>query len=410
MAIPITINQICKDHEFIYNPFYYEITSTNSNKLSYKFVIDVYADHSAANTYIGRFKVPLRSNGTGLFSPARVLENLVTPVFAHSTTAMTASYNSYVRYKLLVGEEYDTSVTLSASTGVTIYSGLTSTTINYALNAVRQYDQPHNIYTRQYDPVSNLYPYFLTDYNYLNNNVPKKIRRGEYETLGYYSANKSSEYIVQTFDSGGTQIGEYMISNGWNSNSIHHTLGVGTANLNYTATNLVTSSPNNIMNSNVHYYLVYTSFSGQRSLEFEFLIDDSCLTYEPIRLAWLNKWGSFDYYTFTLVSRNTYERKTTEWQSRLTPNYTIGELTRQNLNVDLKKKLTVNTDWLNDHDAKFITGLFESPLVYQVFSDGSYIPMLIIDTSFEEKKNINERMFNYTMNLEYAFNRNVQRT
>lgn len=402
----ITVTQLCSDDEYVFNPFYYRVTSTNSTKLNHRFIFDLYHGIYNPTEYIGRFKLPVRPDGICVYSPARVLEGYIQNKITPSTSALTECYESQHTYRIYFGEEYDESLTVSASTGVTIYSAITSTSTKYILNAVKQYNTTLPLSSRTYS-TSYLTPYLLTDWDI---SYPKKIRLNEWETLSFYKL-LSNNVIVRTFDSGSTQIGEYNLSSGYNSNVNRYNAAAGTANLNYSATNILSGSPEVIMNSNVDSYQISIGLNGSdRSELYSYTIDRSCPKYDIKRIAWLNSWGAYDYFSFSLITTNTISKQNVEWEKYLSYDYTIGDRGRTVLVSNVNEKFTVVSDWLQTYEAEFLNNCFQSMDHYLIESDGSAIPLIMVDKDITTKTTDNNKLFNYTFTFEYAYGINTQRT
>lgn len=407
MAGFFTVTQYAETLEYAYNPFYFKIASSNSSKLNHKFIIDIYGGPSVTD-YVGRFKSPvIPSSGFTIYSPARVLENYVSSYINPAILSPENTNNSQYTYQLYFGEEYDTSLSFSASTGVTIHSGLTATTYLYILNAAKQY--PGTIKLSAYThSASNPAPPLLTAWPVSGE---KKIRRGEWETMGATFMN-SNEVIINTYDSASTQIGNYIITASAPASTSRFTFPTGYANLTQTATNTLTSSAETIMSSSVYSYTVAVGYGGsERSAEYVFVIDDECVRYPTKRLAWLNSLGAHDYFTFKLISDKSIQRKPTEWQRRLPFDYTVGDRGRTNLNIQLNEQFTISTDWVDDDEADFLQSCFKSTEHWLIDSTtGDPYPLILIDKNIQYKNINNDRLFNFTMTFEYAYDVNAQRT
>ena len=382
--------------EFGYSPFYFQLTSTNSTKLDFQFIADVYYGYSAPITYIERFPFPVRPDGFGLFEAGRILENYLINEFTPASSAMTATIYSNPKYLIQFGEQYDSSTVVSAATGVTIYSGLSATTTFEIINAVHQLDDFVGLSARTFDVTTSPTPKFLTNWDLTQ---PYKIRLGEYMTFGMYK-HFASSYTVEVYDSGTTLVSTNNISNGWNSNASKYNIGVGTANLNY----------GTILNS-ADTYIVYSSLStSARSASYSFDIISDCPKYDLIRIAWLNQWGSYDFWSFNLKHRTFITRKNNEWNRHLGYGFAKGDILRKNLNIEVKKKLQVNTDLLETHEAEYISYLFSSPEIYLVNSDGTFIPLNYIPDEKEIKTSSNDRILQYTIDFEYGYDVQSQRS
>lgn len=402
----ITVTQLCNDEEYVYNPFYYSVTSTNSSKLNHRFIFDLFEGVTNPTTYIGRFKLPVRPDNICVFSPARILEAYVQNKFTPNATALTQCYESQHTYRIYFGEEYDDSTSLSAATGVTIYSAITSTGLKHILNAVKQYDNSEPLSARTYNS-NYLLPELLTDWD---STYAKKIRFNEYETLSFYKL-LSNNIIIRTFDINANQIGEYNISDGYDANVNRYNAAAGTENLDYSATNLYTGGTDVMINSSVDSYQIEIGLNGTgRSTTYTYTIDNSCPKYELKRIAWLNSWGAYDYFTFSLITTNTISKQNTEWEKYLGYNYSIGDRGRTVLVSEVRKRFTVVSDWISTPEADFLNNCFTSIEHHLVMSDGSYRPLIMVDKDFQTKNTGDNKLFNYVFTFEYAYDVNTQRT
>ena len=143
--------------------------------------------------------------------------------------------------------------------------------------------------------------------------------------------------------------------------------------------------------------------------------------YESIRLAWLNQWGAWDYYTFTKKSvRNTstqgstYQQLGGTWNESLyrTDSYKGG---KKAFRVNATEKIIMNTGFVSEDDNVIFEELINSPEVYllDVFQDDStgsaltdaqlnqYVkPVRITTSSFTRKTVANDRLMQYTFEIE----------
>ena len=125
----------------------------------------------------------------------------------------------------------------------------------------------------------------------------------------------------------------------------------------------------------------------------------------------MNSFGAHDYFSFKLISDKTINRKPTEWQKRLPFDYTVGDRGRTNLNVELVERFTVSSDWLDDDEGDFLQSCFKSTEHWIIDSlTGDSYPLILIDKDIQYKNINNDRLFNYVLTFEYAYDVNAQRT
>jgi len=141
--------------------------------------------------------------------------------------------------------------------------------------------------------------------------------------------------------------------------------------------------------------------------------------YESIRLAWLNQWGAWDYYTFTMKSvRSTSTNRTTYTQMQGSWNdsrYRIDGFKggRKNFRVNSTERISVNTDFVTEADAVWFEELINSQDVYIIKGfDASesapyntitnkYVePVLVTTSSYTRKTIANDKLMQYTFELE----------
>ena len=141
--------------------------------------------------------------------------------------------------------------------------------------------------------------------------------------------------------------------------------------------------------------------------------------YESIRLAWLNQWGAWDYYTFTMKSvRSTSTNRTTYTQMQGSWNdsrYRIDGFKggRKNFRVNSTERISVNTDFVTEADAVWFEELINSQDVYIIKGfDASesapyntitnkYVePVLVTTSSYTRKTIANDKLIQYTFELE----------
>tara|TARA_R100000655_G_scaffold107229_1_gene157394 strand:+ start:1407 stop:2867 length:1461 start_codon:yes stop_codon:yes gene_type:complete len=139
--------------------------------------------------------------------------------------------------------------------------------------------------------------------------------------------------------------------------------------------------------------------------------------YEPIRLAWLNQWGTWDYYTFRKKSvkavstnRTTYTQMNGTWNDSTykIDGYKGG---RKNFRVNATERITVNSDFVTEAEAAWFEELVNSTEVYIInkFDSGElantitnkYVEPVLITTSDYTRKTIaNDKLMQYTFQLE----------
>jgi hypothetical protein len=168
-----------------------------------------------------------------------------------------------------------------------------------------------------------------------------------------------------------------------------------------------------------YYYIQGYNYNSTvaRTAKYYFIRQDSksssltsCKGFKTRRLAWRNSLGCYDYFNFKKkstqrieVNRNNYSSIMGRFNgSKWYYNNTMrGNKTRQ---VTAVLKETLNTDWITEQDANLLEKLIMSTDVYIVENiDTTYTePVMITDTSFVKKTVANDKLIQYTIQIEYA--------
>ena len=163
-----------------------------------------------------------------------------------------------------------------------------------------------------------------------------------------------------------------------------------------------------------------TPYDGVTQIGKTYTININCPNnkgYESIRLAWVNKWGAWDYYTFTKKSIRTIAAKGTTytqlggtWGSNFykVASYRGG---KKSFRVNATEKITMNTGFVTENDNVMFEELINSPEVYLLkgYQSGAettsalnrYVqPIRITSSSFTTKTIANDKLIQYTFEIE----------
>lgn len=204
----------------------------------------------------------------------------------------------------------------------------------------------------------------------ITNNLDTDIYFGDENNL-YIAATGNSGVISLTFSNTG-------------SNFIIEMVGIDPIGFGSQITSVVVGEP--------------TLFSENRCYE----IKEWCREYDLVRLAFVNKLGGVDYWTFNLVSKYKSKIKR-EMIDRVLPyNYKVGDRGMEVVSQDITEEWEVNTDYLSDDQALFIRELVESPDVYMIVGDQK-LPVIITDSEYQFKSTLNDQLIQYTVKFMKAY-------
>ena len=251
---------------------------------------------------------------------------------------------------------------------------------------------------------------------------------GTFAFLSMISNNGVAGVRLTYYDSSGVQIGTEIITrnqtNGADTSPSTdvsgHLLYFGCfpANLqNWSSTFQALVTAETIQGGSITVQALSGAFIGRTKI---YTININCPNlkgYESVRLAWLNQWGAWDYYTFTQKSvrsittkGSTYEQLAGTWnESRYRVNGYKGG--KKSFRVNATEKIKMNTDFVSENENIMFEELINSPEVYILDGYSSvfdvttnlnqYVtPVRITSTNFTKKTVANDKLIQYTFEVE----------
>tara|TARA_R100001530_G_scaffold136126_1_gene115383 strand:- start:5197 stop:6651 length:1455 start_codon:yes stop_codon:yes gene_type:complete len=264
-------------------------------------------------------------------------------------------------------------------------------------------------------------------------NAPKTqyANVNDYGTLALFQKNQTQSDAIYRmeftyYDSGGNDIGSEFIGKGtttgaytvWDTEVNKQLLFFGCfpANLqNWSSTFQGLVSLGTILGG--YYTIRFENAAGANTMSI-YTIQVKCPDnkgYESIRLCWLNQWGAWDYYTFTKKSIKTISTKgSTYTQLQGTWNdsvYTVDSYKggKKSFRVNSTEKIKMNTDFVSEDDNVMFEELINSPEVYLLngFKTDNFtafntyvVPVRLTTSSFTRKTSVNDRLIQYTFEIE----------
>jgi hypothetical protein len=287
--------------------------------------------------------------------------------------------------------------------------------------------------------------------NFLTN-APRTqwANKTDYGTLSYSSEldannNESVSYVkfeyYPEYDAGGTVLalndqfdrnsstGAYDIL-GANTNHMIMFFGAFPGNLRVYGANFRTY----LNAGEVKSYTIQTFNVLNTATSEKITINISCPTlkgYEPIRLTWLNQWGTWDYYTFTQKSTRTLSTQGTtynqidgEWNGA---GYKIDGFRggKKSFRVNATQAIKMNSDYLSEEHSAWFQELVNSPEVYILRNaispteitllSAAYdslerfvTPVRLKTTSLTKKTVANDKLIQYTIEVERSRTQRTQ--
>lgn len=240
-------------------------------------------------------------------------------------------------------------------------------------------------------------------------------------------------FIVDQYDSNGIRRQYDFVaniqSNGGGPNTVQAQGTVVTGQYQFIT---AATGPANLMTSlnaaTDHYYIVPvlgTGVSGGFMEEAAWraqrynILREPCNDYPHIQFAWMNSFGFRDQFTFTKkfersssMQRNTFLREAADYNST---SYSVDTQSRgfTTYSQTIKEQYVAESGFMNDQEAKLLESLFTSAEVMVRFSEGplanQWQPINITSSSYVEKTNRKDKLFQYTVNFKMANNIKSQR-
>jgi hypothetical protein len=279
---------------------------------------------------------------------------------------------------------------LGSIVGLRRLSGFSSNRIAY--NGVRQYEELDYDFASKYV----LSGYTQSEASFLTTYTGNKlIRKDEYETLSVIVSTQSLNSIsivLTVYDKDGLIIDTPSFLLEGSFNRWDFPVGYESVMVPLGLTAAVKWEVGCVFNANIF-----------DNLKFTYILDESCLKYDPIRLCWLNKLGGIDYYTFTLKSkwRSNVTRKTIKRNLGL--EYNVGDFNEDVIGQTIVENWSINSYWLTDDEGLWMRDLIESPKVWMI--DGlNLIPIILTSDVYEFKSTLNDELVQYTIEFRKSNN------
>jgi len=450
----IAINQSPTSPNMANNNLVFTVSSTQVAQPQFQFVVDV---RDEANTLIQRVKQQPNPSSYGVFDLAQIVKFSVGPAdnIWKIQEATKSTGGSTKDFKILFGEEYGTSV----SSSVTLYNGITTATgsLPPAKTAKSFYTtldglvNPNDKVAWNWNSGSKLDEHTINDttfnfqFGLTDFPATQSVNTADYHTLSILNGNTTGAYptgssldaqdiwamYVTEYDISGSQINETIYYNdATNGNGGPRNVSSSIWATSYTSQSQETrmihfpAGPQNFADSgnaldpDCAYYVCtfyeqatdgFRNDNGKWGT-YRFDLNTDCSVYTPVRFAWKNVYGVWDYYNYTLVStttsnieRQSYEQSFVNFSSTSsTVGYNKARRGDSNYYNEITKQRTVESDWLNQTDADNLREMFFSADVY-IQEGTDMLPVVMTNASITEKTNpAGQKLFKYTAEYRLA--------
>jgi len=265
---------------------------------------------------------------------------------------------------------------------------------NYNTLTNKQFNNPDNSYSyTKFIIVGGsqpaVLPRFMSNWDYTQ---PKKIKLDEGDMIQVLlDTTASNSYLQYKSNYNGTPI-TLTYSVGVITQPTTLSIQVGPKNIGITALNNVDT-----------YTLCMKSSAGVTSSQtYTYKLDNSCSLYNSVRVSFMNSFGHYEYFTFTLDYKESYDINKKEY-TKINDGANSQFLGYQSkvFAQDVMVKGLLNSNWISESEYYYLKDLLLSPNAYIVDVNG-FIPILITDTNYSLKTNVRDRLFNLQINFKYA--------
>ena len=425
-------------------------TSVVSSFTNVKFVAEVHISSTFApnpnssTNIVGTFKTTPNNAGVGMFNFRPIIESFVS---ADNLARQGSSYKTVVNTSssnvpLHLIDKYSGNINsmryLVIQFKVEYIDAGNLVTTGFVNSDLYQLFNGYLKHTDILDLVGVDFGYNLSNFDLSSStdsflsNVPatQYANLDDYGTVSILDTNDELHYIKLTYkDSAGTQIGTENIFKTSANGAFDSYNGYIGMNLLYFG-----CFPANLRNDNTSIFaglvtvgtiqggsIEVTAFNDQigGQISQKYTINLNCPTlkgFEPVRLTWLNQWGTWDYYTFTMKSSkmlstkgSTYQQLAGSWNDSA---YRIDSFKggKKSFRVNATEKITMNTDFVSESESEWFEELINSPEVYilEGFKTditnsalNKYVTPVRLTTSNYTKKTIaNDKLMQYTFEVE----------
>jgi len=352
-------------------------------------------------------------SGSGIFDFSKFINSTLTDLAATNNSTISGSSGGNIKYyKAEFGFQYYTS---STNSYVTQSGGLTPVTCSTGGTMFKAYDG-YSLFPKQIN--SNLsssctnFPW-MTDMGTVTqsvsltqNNSVSSGSRGISLWRGASDTQSPTEVVITASYENGTVLSAIgTITSQNNTNTSFQILAL-TATPGTTGStawfNTWPTIPTASLSS--YFFQAYTgSVAMGKPINYKVVCEHY---YQPVLVAYKNKYGQFDYINFFKRHNNTFNTDQRVYQPQLgtwessTLSYNQYQTAQQRYIVDATEVLECNTDFLEEGYNELMKQLLVSDEIYWVkgpYTNNEVIPLTIKTNSLQFKTGVNNKLIQYTI-------------
>jgi len=370
-----------------FNRINYTISSTNSEEIGFKYVVKVYnSDNELVTT--AYYDSPADPGDPVEFDVSKYVSvNFTYSKGFYETASSSSSTNVIKGFYLKCYEYYE----VAGEFVIVLASEVVSST-KYAFAGALPLLELKNWYANhaQYSGSSN------TVYKPLSDWTTIKAREFDSQIIGFINTGLLTNVELLVTYTNATTATYYITPS-----------AVATPSVTYFKITPMTYGANV---ESIQLFVNWNNGSARR-YKFATLYTQSCGKYDPMRIAYLNKFGVYDFFNFDLVNKTSFQIEKKGYERNYNGDiYEANGIVVKNVNPIYFTKETQNwriiSDYINDVQAELLRELYSSPLVYlNLVNDNyitpSWIPVKPNATTYEVKKTASDKLFNLEIDVEF---------
>jgi len=374
----ITVNSTPASYSSAHDSLWFVVSSNNSTQNNFKYVFDV----QIGGVTVATVKNYPDEGGYGVFDAAPIVRNYFASGFSTSGSSLLQYADGFlhVDYTIIYGEQV----------GAVLTTNLTSSTgkaWNYSLDPFR-------------NSISTYANKFLTT----RDRTAGQVANGEKFYITYFNADLANvTATIQKLNEDG-------------SNSGSSSTGSGLSTAHGLILDLSPSAINAYLGST---FITASTYAWRVTIGSDSMtVKQVCAPrFTPVQLVFQNKFGGYDSFTFRLISResqrvsrstyksNEYRRVGTTMTNKASSGVHFGGTQAFAGNIQYGFKVT--SDYLSATDYELGSQLIASNEAYY-YSGSDYFPIIMKETSYEEKIDTADKMFNYELNFDLGVKQQIQ--
>jgi hypothetical protein len=162
-----------------------------------------------------------------------------------------------------------------------------------------------------------------------------------------------------------------------------------------------------VIDTNTDYYEVWinSDTDGRLSEKIKVVLDHDYLKWDGVNLIWMGELSTYESFRFRFSDIKSYDINRIIHKKSMNRNSTTYKNNKFIIDIDneISEKHKVQSGWLDTDQSKNLMELYKSNFVY-IVKDDELVPIVLLNTSIEEKNITQNRLFNHTIDYLISYN------